>query len=215
LAAATRTLRFGDGAADLGEAGLGAADAFLQLAGVQGDENLPLPNAVSHLHAHLLHVAHHLAGNGAGGAGPNRARSLIDGRPIPIRGGRDLDRDRSRGRGCGVPRRFVPAGGQQHEGTPKRRHECRRGTLKRAPQRGAGTRACRAEIRLGTLDGNETTQRFHQFSTSESAERRPAAYSSMVAATRWSCTAAKRRVRLSSNAVSFCSNSVTLVMPAS
>jgi hypothetical protein len=92
-----RTLRFGDSAADLGAAGFGAAHTFLQLAGVQGDEDLPLPNAVSHLHAHLLHVAHHLPGNGAGGASPNRTRGLVDGRPLLNRDGGDLDRDRRRG----------------------------------------------------------------------------------------------------------------------
>jgi hypothetical protein len=91
-----RTLRFGDGALDLGAAGLGAADTFFQLAGVQSDERLPLPNAVSHLHAHLLHVTHHLAGNSADGASPNRARGLVDRRPVSRRDGRDLDRDRRR-----------------------------------------------------------------------------------------------------------------------
>ena len=82
LAAAVAFSSFGDGALHFGAAGLGAAQVRVQVARVQRDQRLPFANMVADLHAHLLHVAHHLARDRGRGARADGAGGFVTRGPV-------------------------------------------------------------------------------------------------------------------------------------
>src|ERR1035437_482302 len=87
---------------------------------VQRNQFLPLANTVAYLDTHLLHVAHHFAGNRRRRARAYRAGGFVARGPV-LRGDRNyLHRHRWSLRLCGATRRFTSAGCQQKNGDGKK-----------------------------------------------------------------------------------------------